>query len=310
MFRDVNLRRMPAVFQIKSSDENTVSIHEIFYFENKYLTLVNSVLNDWIIYYRPARRAGEPGGRTAGYFATARVVSIHPIEGSSGYSAARLAEFFEFPSVPFSIAAPLAVTKFYYERNMQESDGSLNKHANQQRVRLLSLEEYNEILEAAFDQRPIEELPEVHVLPCAGFQEDPPEPFMRSRFITSRALRDRTFSKAVGDAYGWQCAMSGIRLRALDNSYEIECAHIKPVKDAGPDSVQNGITLLRTLHWLFDKGLISIGVDYRIIKSSLYQDTKIDGLINVTGRILLPKNEMDHPHPDFLRYHREHIFLS
>ncbi|MEP7454540.1 HNH endonuclease [Phyllobacterium sp. SB3] len=300
---------MPAVFQIKSSDENINSIHDTFYFENKYLTLVNSVLNDWIVYYRPAKRAGEPGGKAAGYFATARVISIHPTEGRPGYTTARLAEFFEFPSVPFSVTAPLAISKFYYERNMQESDGSLNKHANQQRVRVLSLEEYNAILEAAFDQHQTETPPEVHVLPYAGFQEDQPEPFLRSRFVTSRALRDRTFSKAVGEAYGWKCTMSGIRLCALDGSYEIECAHIKPVKDSGPDSVQNGITLVRTLHWLFDKGLISIGFDYRIIRSSLYQDPKIDGLINATGKIQLPKNEIDYPHPDFLRYHRKHIFV-
>ena len=59
---------------------------------------------------------------------------------------------------------------------------------------------------------------------------------------------------------------------------------------------------------MFDKGFITIGLDFRIIKSSRYNDPRIDRLINVSGKINVPKNEVEHPHPDFLHYHREHIF--
>ncbi|WP_157179350.1 HNH endonuclease [Phyllobacterium sp. YR531] len=297
---------MPAIFQIKSNEANSTSLHEVFYFENKYLPLVKAAMNDWIIYYHPARRAGDRHRRTAGYFATARVVAIESASGSNSHSVARLTEFCEFPSVPFSIASPSATARFYYEQNMQESDGSLNRHANQQRVRLLSVDEYNAIMAAAFGS--IDDVPKVDPSPYVGFAEDPPELLFRSRFVTSRALRDRTFSKAVGEAYEWKCAMTGIALAAFDGSHEIECAHIKPVKDSGPDSVRNGIPLLRTFHWLFDKGFISIDWDYRIISSSRYNHTKLDLLINRSGRIILPKNELEHPHPDFLHYHREYIF--
>lgn len=300
--------RMPAVFQIKLSQETTTSIHEIFYFEKKYLPIVEIMLNDWIIYYAPAKRAGEFGNRTIGYFATARIVSVNFSTGKDGYCAANLTDFCEFPSVPFSVTSPDASAKFYYEQNMQQSDGSLNKHASQQRVRLLSVEEYNRIMESAFNEHMPQRKAEAPTTSHSGFAEDPPEPLLRSRFTTSRALRDRTFSKAVGDAYGWRCAMTGIHLRAPDGSHEVECAHIKPVKDSGPDSVRNGIPLLRTFHWLFDKGFISVESDYRIVRSSRYHHAKIDNLINESGRIMLPKDVLLRPHPDFLRYHREHVF--
>lgn len=299
---------MPAVFQIRSNQESITSIHEFFYFEKKYLPIVELVLNDWIIYYSPAKRAGEFGNRTTGYFATARIVSVEFSVGKDGYCAAKLVDFCEFPSVPFSVTSPDALTKFYFEQNMQQSDGSLNKHASQQRVRLLSVEEYNRIMESAFNEHMNQKKAEVPTAPHSGFAEDPSEPLLRSRFITSRALRDRTFSKAVGEAYGWRCAMTGIHLRAADGGHEVECAHIKPVKDSGPDAVSNGIPLLRTFHWLFDKGFISVESDYRIVKSSRYYHPKINNLINESGRIMLPKDVLVRPHPDFLRYHREHVF--
>ena len=44
------------------------------------------------------------------------------------------------------------------------------------------------------------------------------------------------------------------------------------------------------------------------MKSSRYNYPKIDKLINESGKITLPKNDIHLPHPDFLRYHREHIF--
>jgi len=37
------------------------------------------------------------------------------------------------------------------------------------------------------------------------------------------------------------------------------------VASKGPDSVRNGIGSIRTVHWMFDRGLISIGDDYKIL---------------------------------------------
>ena len=104
---------------------------------------------------------------------------------------------------------------------MQESDGSLNRHANQQRVRVLSSDEYNRIIKAAFGELLMDEEPDPPASPYPGFAEDPPEPLRRDRFTTSRVLRDRAFSKTVGEAYGWRCSMTGIGFFASDGSHEL-----------------------------------------------------------------------------------------
>lgn len=81
-----------------------------------------------------------------------------------------------------------------------------------------------------------------------------------------------------------------------------------PVETGGPDSASDGITLSRCIHWMFDKGLLSIDTDYRILKSRRYFEPQVDQLFNGSGRIALPENDSHRPHPEFLRYHREKIF--
>ncbi|MGH6862374.1 MAG: HNH endonuclease, partial [Phyllobacterium sp.] len=85
--------------------------------------------------------------------------------------------------------------------------------------------------------------------------------------------------------------------------------HIRPVDQSGPDSVSNGLALCRSAHWLFDKGLLSIDADYRILKSRHCRGSAIERFLNATGRINVPDNPRCRPHPDFLLYHRECIFL-
>jgi putative restriction endonuclease len=48
---------------------------------------------------------------------------------------------------------------------------------------------------------------------------------------------------------------------------EVEAAHIMPVEENGPVSVQNGIALSGTVHWMFDRGLLSMDDDYTILRS-------------------------------------------
>jgi putative restriction endonuclease len=307
---------MHAVFQVRLSEKTNYDFHQKFRFENKYLSIVQSAINDWIVYYQPARRAGEPLVRPSGYFAKARVVSVQPAPGELEFSEAILEEYREFPTVPFSIFDPQSGSKFYYEERMLQPDGRLNSHIIQQRVRILSEDEYVRLMEASFEGLSEEEEFAIVSTPTSGFAESPSQELERSRVPHTRTYRDREFRKRVGDAYEWRCAMTGISLIAPDGSHEIECAHIKPVWDAGPDDVNNGIALLRTVHWLFDTGSVSVGPDYRIIRSARYEESirssdlkvrEIDGLMNQSGKLLLPKNESQHPHPDFLRYHREKI---
>jgi len=55
--------------------------------------------------------------------------------------------------------------------------------------------------------------------------------------------------------------MSGLMLRNGGGRPEVQTAHIRPVESRGSDSVRKGLALSGTLHWMFDRGLISVADD-------------------------------------------------
>jgi putative restriction endonuclease len=191
---------------------------------------------------------------------------------------------------------------------MKESDGSVNASLAQQSVRAISDGVFKRIMEAGLQTILPDEEQSISPISPWGFSEDPPAAPERTRILASRSLRDRAFRQMVGEAYDMACAMTGIPMQAPDSTFEVECAHIMPVEAGGPDSASNGIALSRCLHWMFDKGLISIDADYRILKSRHDFQPRIDSLLNESGQINLPESDSHRPHPEFLRYHREHIF--
>src|SRR5437016_4011429 len=74
-------------------------------------------------------------------------------------------------------------------------------------------------------------------------------------------IRDAAFSIAVKAAYQETCAITGFKIINSGGRAEVQAAHIRPVADRGPDSLRNGIALCGTMHWMFDRGLISIDDD-------------------------------------------------
>ena len=100
--------------------------------------------------------------------------------------------------------------------------------------------------------------------------------------------------------------MTGISIINGGGRAEVQAAHIRPVAHDGTDSVRNGLALSGTIHWMFDRGLVSIDEDYRIlIARGRLPDTVTRMLRN---DLLLPKRRDQRPHAQFLRYHRDLIF--
>src|SRR5207302_10438867 len=99
-----------------------------------------------------------------------------------------------------------------------------------------------------------------------GYSE-PRTPFERPivEMTVLRPFRERSFMHNVRSAYENRCAMTGLRLINGGGRPEVQAAHIQPVASSGPDSVRNGLALSGTIHWMFDRGLISIGDDLRIL---------------------------------------------
>jgi len=164
-------------------------------------------------------------------------------------------------------------------------------------------------------------LPKEEVLPRVGDPEllnvvrEEQTPFEIERplvqSLLNRPFRDRAFRRAVLYAYDGRCAVTGWRLVNGGGRLEAEAAHIRPVEHGGPDSIRNGLALSGTAHWMFDRGLIGVADNHEIIIHRKVNDRSgVEAIINPTGKLIPPPREADHPHPQFLNWHREfHAFV-
>lgn len=60
---------------------------------------------------------------------------------------------------------------------------------------------------------------------------------------------------------------------------------------------------------MFDRGLVSVDADHNILVSpKAVSDNDIARLLTPDRRILLPPDPARHPHPQYLNWHRSHVF--
>lgn len=293
-----------------------------YHFPKAYLNQVRKAEGDWIVYYEPRRSTGElssSGGRQV-YFATARVESIYPDPALADHFYAEISNY-----LPFVRPVPFKEGAHYYETGLKKEDGSTNKGAFGRAVRMLSDDEYDLIWQAGFGHvigleeraRPAPDIPEEPMQPTVWLVEEPSEshdhvPMEQDRRIVeqlvSRPFRDKAFSAAVKSAYRDTCAFTGLKIINGGGRSEVQAAHIRPVEHRGPDSVRNGIALSGTVHWMFDRGLISIDDDFTLLLAKERLPDTAMRLFNADMKLSLPERLELRPHRQFLNYHRQHIF--
>ena len=199
------------------------------------------------------------------------------------------------------------------EQGVLNEQGRISGRA-QSAVRPISSDDFNRIVALGLnDNAPM--LPRVgEELPPSGLSEDQtPFEFEQNRdrmsFTVSRIVRDRIFRRVVLRAYSERCAISGIRLINGMGRAEAAAAHIRPVEANGPDIVSNGIALSGTVHWMFDRGLISLSDELQILVSRQANDSEgIRALVNKSGYAFPPHRSSQRPHPHFLQWHRDRCF--
>ena len=127
--------------------------------------------------------------------------------------------------------------------------------------------------------------------------------------ISNRLVRDASFRlRVVEQVYRGRCALTGIKMTNGNGRAEADAAHIRPVANGGPDYVRNGLALTKTVHWAFDRGLISLADDGRILAVESALDDPLRKLIAIGGQAILPSDPLDRPHPSFLQWHRQNVF--
>ncbi|MER6803847.1 MULTISPECIES: phosphorothioated DNA-binding restriction endonuclease [Streptomyces] len=92
-------------------------------------------------------------------------------------------------------------------------------------------------------------------------------PDVPGRLSTARRQRDRRMRELVLTAYEYRCAFCGYDGRIGTVPVGLEAAHVRWWAFDGPDDVDNGLCLCALHHKLFDKGVLGIGADHRILVS-------------------------------------------
>lgn len=275
----------------------------VYDFPRTYLKAVREAVGDWIVYYEPVK-AGPRG-----YFAVAKIRQIIPKPGVEG----RYLALIEPGSyLPFDAEVPRLVDGRPLEASLAEPDGTPKKGgAVQLAVRRLPEAEFARIVDYGLPQD-LERREATRYGPSAEGLEDEAAPFQRPVLerLTRRPYRDVAFRRKVREAYDYRCAMSGLQLRNGGGRPEVQAAHIRPVEREGSDAVRNGLALSGTLHWMFDRGLISVAEDCETI---LVSRNKVPGevvsrLLRPDGKLWKPSDQKNWPSPANLKWHRENVF--
>lgn len=275
----------------------------VYDFPQTYLKAVQEAVGDWIVYYEPVK-AGPRG-----YFAVAKIQRVIPKLGVRGRY---LALIKPGSFLPFDSEVPRLRHGRPLEAVLSEPDGTPKKGgAVQLAVRRLPEEDFARIVNLGLPQ-------DLEQIEATRYDSDAPslqeEPLLFERPVierlTRRPYRDVAFRRKVRAAYDDRCAMSGLRLRNGGGRPEVQAAHIRPVDSQGSDSVRNGLALSGTLHWMFDRGLISVAKDCQtiLVSRNKVPGAVVDRLLSPGGKLLAPVDPRDTPHPGNLRWHRENVF--
>lgn len=270
-------------------------------FPQRWLNAAARSVGQWILYQEP-KRAGKRG-----YYAAARVEQIvRDLAIPEMYLALiEPGSFLEFGrDVPFQLDGAAV------ERGLLDTDGRLNNGRAIQSIRPISDEDFNRIVGLGL-------IEEGDIMPRVDAGEPVLErvheeqtewlgPVERATMLTERKVRDRQFRKRVLAAYDCRCALTGMRLINGGGRAETQAAHVMSVEEGGPDNVANGIALSGTVHWMFDRGLISLSDGGDILLSRKINDVEgVTKLLHPDRRARLPANEDRRPHRRFLAWHRE-----
>lgn len=276
---------------------------EKYQFPKQYLSRVKSCEGNWIVYYEPTKVRNSRG-----YYAVARVQSIVPDPKADGMY---IAVIEPQSYLEFSQPVPFVVDDEVIETGLLNEDHKISGRA-QAAVRALSSQDFLRIVSIGLaDAEEILLRHDATIQPAGFSEEQTPFVFEQEREVAqfSRTVRDRVFRRVLLRAYDSRCAITGLKLINGGGRAEVEAAHIKPVEANGPDIVNNGLALSGTVHWLFDRGLISVTDDLDILISRQVNDRdSVESLINPTQRLIGPLLERDRPHPAFLDWHRSNRF--
>ena len=132
----------------------------------------------------------------------------------------------------------------------------------------------------------------------------------RAVYRISRQRRDAAFRSVVLSNYRYTCAVTGQRFKS-DRHVEADGAHIIGKEVRGTDDPRNGISLSKSAHWAFDRGIFTISDQYEVIVNPNAKAASVANFPAIASnrrKILLPDDPYYRPHPDALAWHKKEVF--
>lgn len=256
----------------------------------RYLRGMQALLNAFALLYEP-RRGGTSanGGGREGFVASAFIDRIWDDPEDSTHAFVGYRFFSEFVHV-----VPLGET-------------TLSPKSMQYAVRPIDFQQAERVFQIGMSL----DMPVIGARQGLTEVEELNPNFVRQtrEVITNRPIRDATFRyRVVEQAYRGHCAFTGVRMTNGNGRAEADAAHIQPVEAGGPDSTRNGLALMKSLHWAFDRGLISLADDGRILTVDRGLDAPVLRMLPESRMALLPNDPELQPHQTFLKWHRTNCF--
>ena len=132
----------------------------------------------------------------------------------------------------------------------------------------------------------------------------------RAVYRVSAQKRDAAFRGIVLSNYSNRCAITGLQFYS-SNHVEADGAHIIRKDVRGTDDPRNGLALSKSVHWAFDRGIITISDQYEVLVNPKARNANVAHfpLMELDRRpILLPTDEYYRPHPEALAWHRTEVY--
>ena len=295
-----------SIFDSKAGSGYDDEIVSRYHFPRRYLKVAEAIVGDWIAYREP----GTGGGR-AGYIAVARVTRIDPDPRRPDHFYARVDSY-----LPFDAVVPFRSERRYFETSLRgESPVTIGHQLQGRSVRVVSEADFAAIVRVGLGATlapanavrlkldPGHADPDTLALINAPIDTQERQVV---QLLVNRKVRDASFRRQVCDAYDNTCAVTGLRIVNGGGKAEVQAARIWAVQDGGPDIVQNGVALSATVHWLFDRHLISLTDEYGLLVSHNKVPADLRALFQrQLHRIRLPRDRSLWPSPAYVQRHRE-----
>jgi putative restriction endonuclease len=119
-------------------------------------------------------------------------------------------------------------------------------------------------------------------------------------------VRGGVFKKVVPRVYNYTCCISGMKIVATRDVQMIDACHIVPFSESHDDTIGNGLSLSPNFHRAFDRFLITIDRDFRVVVSPHFSEAGGHSLRAFEGKqIYLPEEIRYRPSGENLGWHYE-----